>query len=323
MGCPARQPKPENCKWFGTIDACIEAGFRACKRCKPMHKAAGDDPMISMLLAALDARPDHRWTETELTGLGLDPSTVRRGFKRVFGTTFLDMARRRRLREGFGQLASGARVIDAQLAAGFDSASGFRSAFAKMLGCAPDDLYPPGSVRAMLFADWFDTDLGPMIAVADQSGLHLLEFADRPALPRELHRLRTSVKGRLGIGRTSITDQAEAEMSAFFAGETADFRTPLVFHGTAFTKSVWTALCTIPPGMTQSYTDVARQIERPDAVRAVARANGANQIAVMIPCHRVIGADGALTGYGGGLWRKEKLIALERGYAAAGEAKTA
>ena len=128
-------------------------------------------------------------------------------------------------------------------------------------------------------------------------------------------RLRDGVKGRLGLGRTAPMDQAEAEMTRSLAGEDACFATPLTLHGTPFTRQVWDALRAIPAGRTVSYSDLARIIGRPDATRAVARANGANQIAVMIPCHRVIGADGSLTGYGGGLWRKQRLIELERGYA--------
>jgi len=92
------------------------------------------------------------------------------------------------------------------------------------------------------------------------------------------------------------------------------FETPLVLHGSPFSRDVWQELLRIPAGQTRSYSDVARAIGRPDAVRAVARANGANQIALVIPCHRVLGADGALTGYGGGLWRKQRLIQVERQY---------
>jgi AraC family transcriptional regulator of adaptative response/methylated-DNA-[protein]-cysteine methyltransferase len=292
-GCPARQPKAENCRWFDSVQACVEAGFRACKRCRPLEPE-GADPLVARLTRALEDNPARRWSEADVAALGIDPSTARRAFRRALGMTFLDLARMRRLQAGFGQLKQGARVIDAQLEAGFDSGSGFRAAFARLLGTAPETLQK-ASATALLLADWIDTPLGPMIAVADESSLHLLEFADRPALPRELARLRDGVKGRLGLGRTAPMDQAEAEMTRYLAGEDACFATPA--------------------GRTVSYSDLARIIGRPDATRAVARANGANQIAVMIPCHRVIGADGSLTGYGGGLWRKQRLIELERGYA--------
>jgi AraC family transcriptional regulator of adaptative response/methylated-DNA-[protein]-cysteine methyltransferase len=101
LTCPARKPKPENCAFYPTIGACIEAGFRPCKRCHPFAPAANADPTIAALLHALDNRPAFRWSEADLTRMGHDLSTVRRSFKRQFGLTFLEMARQRRLREGF------------------------------------------------------------------------------------------------------------------------------------------------------------------------------------------------------------------------------
>jgi AraC family transcriptional regulator of adaptative response/methylated-DNA-[protein]-cysteine methyltransferase len=108
------------------------------------------------------------------------------------------------------------------------------------------------------------------------------------------------------------SEQAEAELSDYFAARSDQFETPLALAGSPFTRAVWDALREIPAGETRSYSDIARRIGRPSATRAVARANGANQIALIIPCHRVIGEDGSLTGYGGGLWRKQRLIEIER-----------
>ncbi|MFY0620641.1 MAG: bifunctional transcriptional activator/DNA repair protein Ada [Pelagimonas sp.] len=311
LTCPARKPKQENCLFFATIGECIEAGFRACKRCHPLAPSAEADPMIAALLGALDARPDVRWTEAHVVRMGFDPSTVRRSFKRQFGMTFLEMARQRRLREGFESLGAGEKVITAQQDAGFESPSAFRRAFARLLGCAPAEI----SKNGLLQADWIPTPLGDMIAVADRTHLHLLEFVDRRALPTELTRLRKAVKGDLGIGHTEPMDQMREELGRYFSGESAQFDTPLVLHGTEFTKDVWRALIEIPAGETRTYTELAQAIGKPGSVRAVARANGANQIGLVIPCHRILGMDGALTGYGGGLWRKQSLIEIERRYA--------
>lgn len=310
MTCPARKPKRENCLFFETIGGCIEAGFRACKRCHPMAPAAESDPVVRRLLTALGDDPARRWLERDIAALGLDPSTVRRVFKRHFGMTFLEMARLARLRAGAAELPAGGRVIDAQLQAGYESGSAFRAAFARWLGIAPGKFAQDG----LLKADWFDTRLGVMIAVSDANALYLLEFAERKALPAELKRLYTFAKGSLGFGRYAPTGQIEAEMNAFLAGRSVRFDTPLAPLGTPFMQAVWAALRQIPAGQTRSYSEVARHMGRPDATRAVARANGANPIAIVIPCHRVLGADGALTGYGGGLWRKQALIELERGY---------
>ena len=308
LTCPARKPKPENCRFFETVGQCIENGYRACKRCLPLQPAAMAEPVIAQLLEALKQRPAYRWREDDIQRMGLDPSTVRRAFKRHFDMTFLEMARQHRLRNGFQSLSEGSKVIDAQLSAGFDSASAFRKAFARLTGIAPGDFVSD----ALLKASWLETPIGPMLAVCDTRHLHMLEFLDRKALPNELKRLRSFAKGSFGLGRTGVTDQIEAELQQYFAGKSAEFTTPLALHGSEFTRRVWRELMTIPAGDTRSYSEIARQIDKPSAVRAVARANGANQIALVIPCHRVIGANGALTGYGGGIWRKQKLIELER-----------
>lgn len=151
-----------------------------------------------------------------------------------------------------------------------------------------------------------------MLVVADDHALHLLEFADRPALPAELKRLKARTGADMVLGRTPVTGQIAAELAAYFAGHSADFETRLAGHGTPFERDVWHALREIPAGEIVSYSSLATSMERPSAVRAVARANGANQIAIVVPCHRVLGADGSLTGYGGGLWRKKWLIEHER-----------
>jgi AraC family transcriptional regulator of adaptative response/methylated-DNA-[protein]-cysteine methyltransferase len=154
--------------------------------------------------------------------------------------------------------------------------------------------------------------------VSDRNALHLLEFVDRKALATELRALRKFSGADLGIGRHSPTEQIEDELTEFFSTNSATFQAPIALRGSPFAEKVWRALCEIPPGETRSYADIAAAIGQPSAVRAVARANGANRIAIVVPCHRVIGADGSMTGYGGGLWRKRRLIELESHFALAG-----
>lgn len=308
LTCPARKPKRENCRFFTCVADCMAAGFRACLKCHPVAPAAEADPAVATLLTALTKRPDHRWSEQDIAGMDLDPSTVRRSFKRHFGMTFLEMARLERLRRGFTTLGDGGRVIDAQQDAGFESPTAFRTAFARLLGQVPGRL----ADNALLQAHWLTTPLGTMIAVADTKALHLLEFADRKALPTELKKLFDLAHGSLGVGRLPPHILLETELAAYFSGKSATFTVPLALHGSDFTRRVWEALRDIPAGEIRSYSQIAVAIGRPTATRAVARANGANQIALIIPCHRVLGADGSLTGYGGGLWRKQKLIEIER-----------
>jgi AraC family transcriptional regulator, regulatory protein of adaptative response / methylated-DNA-[protein]-cysteine methyltransferase len=133
-----------------------------------------------------------------------------------------------------------------------------------------------------------------------------------------LKTLYARCKGSIGLDRSPAIDLLERELTAYFHGRSAEFTVSLALHGSEFSKSVWERLRAIPVGETRSYGDIAREIGRPAATRAVARANGANQIAIVIPCHRVIGADGSLTGYGGGLWRKQKLIEIERQFVGTG-----
>lgn len=164
---------------------------------------------------------------------------------------------------------------------------------------------------AVLRADWVQTPLGAIVAVADAHALHVLEFADRKGLQAELRALHRAYDGGLGLGRFPAIEQVERELAAYFTGESPHFETPLRAWGTAFTRSVWAALRTIPAGETRSYGELAQRLGRPDAVRAVARANGANQLAILIPCHRVIGGNGQLRGYAGGLARKRWLLEHE------------
>ncbi|WP_413723056.1 bifunctional transcriptional activator/DNA repair enzyme AdaA [Sodalis sp. RH24] len=308
LTCPARKPKKEHAVFYATVVEAMEAGFRPCKRCQPLSLFGARDKTLGMLLTRLESDPEKKWSEDDLTAAGLDPSTVRRAFKRQFGVTFLEMARLRRLGKGIHQLTMGADVIEAQLEASFESGSGFRAAITRHLGMNPSQ----ARRHRFLKSRWLDTPLGSMLAVADQQALHLLEFADRPALPAELTRLRNLTASEIVMDSTPVTDQLERELNDYFAGASCRFATPLAEHGSLFTRRVWDALRAIPAGQVRSYSAVAAAIARPTATRAVARANGANQIAILIPCHRVIGADGTLTGYGGGLWRKQWLIEHEK-----------
>ena len=199
----------------------------------------------------------------------------------------------------------------------FSDEAAFQAAFSGWLG----QELPARGASATLRASWFETPLGPLIAVSDAKSLRLLEFPERKILPVELRRLTASVKGSIAFARYDPTDQIEAEMRAYFDGQLTQFETPMAPLGSVFTQEVWQALRDIPLGETRAFGALAREMGRPQATRAVARANGANPIAIAIPCHRLVGANGALTGYGGGLWRKQALIEMERSFASAFVAK--
>ena len=155
------------------------------------------------------------------------------------------------------------------------------------------------------------TPIGDMLAAATKTHLVLFEFSHRHLLPVQLQRLKASVGDELVVGESAVIEQLRGELDEYFRGERRDFTVPLYAPGTPFQMKVWEELLRIPVGTTTTYSRVASAIGQPNAVRAVARANGDNRIAILIPCHRVIGSDGSLTGYGGGLWRKKKLLDLE------------
>ena len=151
-----------------------------------------------------------------------------------------------------------------------------------------------------------------MLALADQQGLYLLEFVARRGLVNEILKLRKRIGSFIVPGDNPILDEIGVELEKYFKGEDLNFKTPIVMTGSPFEKKVWNILRTIPAGETRSYGWMAQQLEKPGASRAVGQANGRNQLAIIIPCHRVIRSDGSLSGYGGGVWRKRWLLDHEQ-----------
>ena len=307
--CPARKPKPENVEFFSSAKDALFSGYRPCKRCRPMQ-ANGDAPTwLNDLLAAMEADPNRRWRDADIRELGLHPDRVRRWFKQHHRMTFHAYARARRLGRALTRIREGDAVTPVALDSGYESLSGFNDAFRQWFGA------PAGEARqgSVLLARRIVTPLGPMLAVANEQGLCLLEFSDRRMLERQINILRRRLQCRLTPGDNAVLEHTAREVAAYFTGRLSTFTVPLVTPGTEFQNQVWRALRDIPAGTTLSYSDLAAKLGRPSAARAVARANGDNRIAIIIPCHRVIAADGTLAGYGGGVWRKQRLLELERG----------
>jgi len=305
--CTARKAKPENCEFFKTAQEALLAGYRPCKRCRPLSYPGKSSDLISTLVAAVEAEPEKRWKDADFRALSVDPSTVRRQFKKRFGMTFVAYARARRMGLALKEIRNGSSVINAQLDVGYESDSGFRDAFSRIMGASPST--KPDNV---LKAEWLDTPLGPMIAIADDLALHLLEFTDRRGLEREIERLRTRRNAAIVPGATVIMRSIEDELAAYFAGTLRAFKTPLAFTGSDFQITVWNTLQTIPYGELRTYSDIAQLVGKPGSPRAAGRATGSNQLAIIVPCHRVITVTGQLAGYSGGLARKKWLIEHEQ-----------
>lgn len=306
--CPAKKPTAAHCEFFTTAEAALLASYRPCKRCRPLSHPQQMSPVVQQLVDAIEAEPERRWTNGDLAALSVHSATARRQFQARFGMTFVAYARARRLGMAMQELRAGHPVLDTQLAAGYESASGFRDAFARVMGAPP----ARATGAAALYGAWIDTPLGPMLAIGSETALHLLEFLDRRGLEREILRLRQHTGAAIVPGRTPPLLTIQQELHDYFAGAGHAFRTPAAPHGTAFQQRVWDELRQIPWGATRSYSELAARIGQPTAARAVARANGANTLALVIPCHRVIAADGDVGGYGGGVARKRWLLDHER-----------
>jgi AraC family transcriptional regulator of adaptative response/methylated-DNA-[protein]-cysteine methyltransferase len=260
------------------------------------------------LLERVEADTQARIRDGDLRAMSIDPARARRYFLKHYGMTFHAYCRGRRMGEAFTQIREGAKLDDVILGNGYESHSGFREAFGRMFGDSP------GRSRdaSCIVAGWVESPLGPIVVGAADEGICLVEFSDRRMLEAQFTTLRKRFGCAIVPGKHGLVDQVKDELARYFAGTLTRFRVPLVYPGSPFQRSVWDRLLAIPYGETRSYEDLARAVGNPSAQRAVGHANGLNRIGIIIPCHRVVNKDGRLGGYGGGLWRKQYLLDLER-----------
>ena len=306
--CTAKKPARENVEFFPSTSEALLGGYRPCLRCQPMDPVRPVPQLIARLREEVEKAPDGRLTDKELASLAIDPSTARRQFKRYYGMTFQAYHRARRMGLALREVRRGESVENARNGSGFGSESGFRDAFEKIFGQPPTAAKEQGG----LFAERIETPLGSMLAIADDAGLRLLEFVDRRALERELSILRTRLHTNVVPGEHRHLTTARKQLADYFSGKNLEFTVPIAPVGSRFQLRDWKLLQTIPLGETRSYSWMAEQLGDKEMRRAVGRANGDNMLCIIIPCHRVIRADGTLCGYGGGLWRKKWLLEHER-----------
>ena len=307
-GCSASGAGSNQEREFESAREALAAGFRPCARCKPLQSSAEDPSWLDTLMDAVDKDPARRWHDQDLAGKNMDPATVRRWFIANHGLTFHAYTRLRRLGLALRQIQHGAPVTETVVALGYDSESGFREAFSLVFG------NPPSAVdrESCILINQVATPLGSMIMGVSDQGLCLLEFAERRMLDTQLKRLRQRM-GRVFLpGDHPLMQQVKTELDDYFDNNLQEFTVPVQAPGSSFQEAVWRVLMDIPYGEMLSYAEVAERIGQPSAMRAVGRANGDNRISIIIPCHRVVGSGGELTGYGGGLWRKDYLLALEQ-----------
>ncbi len=307
--CSARKPKRENVEFFPSTKEAILKGYRACKVCNPMEQAGKAPDDIVQLLKRLEESPNIKIKDYNLREMGLEPSQIRRWFLKNHGITFHAYQRMYRINQAFSRYQTEpSRVTDIAFSSGYDSLSGFNHAFKNIIGASVQnskDIQVINLIR-------LETDLGTMISCATEKGICLLEFTDRKMLETELKQLAKSKRGQIIQGDNPFFKPLKEQLTAYFQGMLKTFNLPLDLIGTEFQKKVWDLLLQVPYGSVSTYANQALKLGNPKAVRAVANANGMNKIAIIVPCHRIIGSDGSLTGYAGGLWRKRKLLELEQ-----------
>lgn len=301
--CAARHPERRNVRFFVNGADARKAGLRACKRCLPDDVARDEKAVLAAIRAIKNA--DERISLDDLAGrIGYSPSHFQRLFKRATGLSPAGYARAIREERARGNLAAAERVTDAIYDAGYEAPSRFYEDTKGRLGMTASDWRNGGAGRTIHWAT-VDTTLGSMLVAATEIGVCCLSFGEgeeelRARFPR----------ARLVEGGDAFRDLVDRVIAAVeVPGTGVDI--PLDVKGTAFQQRVWQALLDIPAGETRSYGELAAALGNPKASRAVGGANGANNIAVLIPCHRVIAADGGLGGYAYGLRIKQELLVRE------------
>ena len=306
--CTARKPKRENVEFFKTIKEAIQHGYRPCKVCQPLEKPGQTPPYIKTILEELNVDPSRKLRDGDLRIKGIEPNTLRRWFVKHHGITFHSFQRMFRINTAFKKMQQGDSITSAAFDSGYESLSGFNESFRNIFGVSPSS----GRVKKVIDLQRIETPLGTMYACAVAEGLCLLEFSDRRMLETEFISLSRTLNASIIQGKNVHFQQLEKELEEYFEGRRKFFTVPLFSPGSDFQRMVWDQLQTIPYGETRSYRQQALSINKPEAVRAVANANGMNRISILIPCHRVIGSNGDLVGYGGGVWRKKWLLNMEQ-----------
>jgi len=306
--CTARKPKEENVEFFSTTKEAILRGYRPCKVCNPLEKLGETPVYIKELLNDLNTNPSLKFKDWDLIQRGIEPEKLRRWFLKNHGITFHAYQRMFRINSAFNKIQNGESVTSVAFDAGYESLSGFNDSFKTIFGVSPSNSKEQKVINLMRL----ETPLGTMYAGAVEQGICLLEFTDRKMLETELKSLSKLLNARIIQGANKHFNLLSDQLGEYFEGKRKEFTVPLFTPGSEFQQTVWKELQNIPYGSTRSYKQQAQALKRPEAIRAVANANGMNRISILIPCHRVIGEDGNLTGYGGGIWRKKWLLDMEK-----------
>ena len=308
--CRARKPKRENVTFYTTFKDALDNGYRPCKICRPTENANAAPDEVERAIDMVRTNPKEKISDFRLRENQISPESLRRWFKKNYEMTFQAFQRMYRINNAFQELKKGKKTTDTAFDTGYESLSGFGYTYKKILGQSPKN----SVTDQIILISRLTTPLGPMFVCATEKGICLLEFVDRRMLETEFKDLQRLLKARIIAGENGHIKQAKKEIAEYFNGQRTLFDVKLHSPGTEFQNLVWDGLKKVSFGKTISYQQLAEKIRKPKAVRAVGTANGFNRISIMIPCHRVIGKNGNLTGYGGGLERKRWLIDHEQNF---------
>jgi AraC family transcriptional regulator of adaptative response/methylated-DNA-[protein]-cysteine methyltransferase len=305
--CTARKPKRVNVVFYRTAKEAILNGYRPCKICFPLEKYNETPEYIKTILEELSSNPSLKFKDYDLVKRGMEPSKMRRWFMKNHGITFQAYQRMFRINSAFKRIQSGESVTSTAFEAGYESLSGFNDSFKSVFGVSPNK----SKAQQIIDLKRIETPLGTMYACAVKKGICLLEFTDRKMLETEFKSLAKLLNATLVQGENEHFKVLEQQLNEYFEGKRKVFTVPLITPGSNFQNIVWEALQNIPFGTVSSYKEQAIAVNKPDALQTVLNAHCMNRISILIPCHRVVGSDGHLTGYGGGIWRKKALLELE------------
>ena len=312
--CASRLPRVENVEFFATIGEAASAGYRACKRCRPDEapRAEREKALVLKLCRAIERRLDGGEAAPTLEELariaGLSAFHTHRLFKAITGVTPKAYASSLRAQRVRGALSREASVTRAIYAAGFGSSGRFYASSKEILGMKPSAYRAGGSAETIRFA-LGECSLGAILVAFTERGLCAISLGDdEDALARELAQLFPKAT----LERADATYQRQLRRVITLVEKPAlGIDLPLDVRGTAFQERVWRTLSKVPAGQTLTYTELAKLVGTPRAVRAVASACAANRLAIAIPCHRIIATSGKLTGYRWGIERKRELLERE------------
>lgn len=301
--CPARRPRRENVRFYKTAAAARAAGYRACLRCKP-GEISRDRSAVALALALIEAEAETHTLEELAAQVGYAPHHFHRLFKRSTGVTPAAYARGLKARAVADALNQEPSVAQAIYVAGYSAPSRFYEGGAKRLGMSPSAWQRGGDGTTIRWTI-ADTSLGPLLIAATDKGLCRVSFDEAELALRQRFPKAQIVKGDARLALVA------EQVVALVESPDRHHDLPLDVQGTAFQEAVWQALSCIPPGETMSYGELAAAAGRPGAVRAVGSACGANNVAIVIPCHRVQRSDGSIGGYAYGVGRKRALLERE------------